>query len=90
MAITWELEITPLDIPNKVGSIKAIRTDSEDPNNPKTYIEFRTLLETQEEQLAAMDSIWAKHKIALAKDAVVQEFLDELEEQGKNNLEARE
>jgi len=90
MAITWELEITPLEVEKKTAYITAVRIDSEDSDNPKTYIVHRANLSTQAQQLVALNEVWAKHQAQLAFDEQIQDFLDKLEEIGKANLEARE
>jgi hypothetical protein len=55
-----------------------------------TYDVPLTALGTEEEKKAALDEIWSTHQKHLANGAVIDEFLNELEAQGKANLEARE
>lgn len=88
--ITWELEITPINISTYEASIKATRTDDTDPDNPMVYIVHRAKIETPAQQLAVADEIWAKHQAHLAHDTVIDNFVSALEANGKANLEARE
>jgi len=90
MAITWKLEITPINTATYEASIEATRTDSEDPDNPTTYTVARAPLETPAQQLAVLDEIWAKHLAALSATAAVEAFVTALESAGKTTLEARE
>lgn len=90
MGISWRLKITPIDIANYVASIEAVRTDSENPDNPMVYIIPRARIETTPEQIIALDRIWAKHQLALSESAAVAAFVEAKEAAGKANLEARE
>lgn len=90
MAITWELKITPIDIVNKKASVRAVRTDDANPDNPMSYTVAKATIDTQAQKLAVLDEIWAKHQAVLAHNVNVNEFVSALEELGKANLEARE
>lgn len=90
MAISWEVEITPLSMADKTVSVHAIRTDSEDSDSPRAYDVAKAPIDTPAQKLAVMDEIWAKHQAALAKEATIAAFIDGLETQAKQNLEARE
>ena len=90
MAITWELDIIPIDITNYIASIEAVRIDDEDSENPMYYTIHRAKLETVPEQIIALDRIWAKHQAALSTNAAVIAFVAAKEAAGKANLEARE
>ena len=90
MAITWDVQITPINISTFEASILATRTDSENPGNPLAYTVSRASLETPALRLAAMDEIWDKHLAFLATTTAIETFVSEKEAAGKTNLEARE
>lgn len=90
MAIAWELEITPINIPTYEVSIKAIRTDDTDPDNPMVYVVPRAKIQTAGEQLAVGQEIRAKHLAALATTAAVEVFVADAEAAGKTYLEGLE
>ena len=90
MVITWKVEITPIDIPSKEASIKATRTDSADPDNPRIYMLPSRTLSNQAKQLLVLNEIWNMHQAALDLEIQIENFLVNLETQAKNNLEARE
>jgi len=90
MAITWDLEITPINISTFEASIVATRTDSEDIDNPKVYIVHRAKIQTVAQQLAVGQEIRAKHLAALAATAAVEAFVAETEAAGKQYLEELE
>ena len=88
--ITWELEITPINISTYEASIVATRTDSLDPDNPVSYKVHRAKIETPQQQLAVGQEIRAKHLAALAATAKVKAFVADAELAGKNYLEGLE
>lgn len=92
MAVTWDVNIRPLDIVRKEVSISATRTDDTDPENVKTetHTVLSTIIDTQAQKLAAMDQIWDMHLAEVAKQAQIEAVIGELESQAVTNLEARE
>ena len=93
MAITWAFQIEVLDYDKRHVSIAATRTDSEDAENPVTYTLESAHIETSEQQLAALEAIWAMHTAALsleAKKVTFAPIVAALEAAAKINLEARE
>lgn len=90
MAITWELDITPINISTKEASVKATRTDDTDPENPMIYIVHRAKIQTEEEQLAVGQEIRANHLAALAENEAVRAFVADAEAAGKAYLEGLE
>lgn len=89
--ITWELEITPIDVSSFEASIVATRTD-DDPENPSVmaYTVHRAKIETPAQQLAVGQEIRAKHLVTLAATAAVRAFVADAEAAGKQYLEAQE
>ena len=90
MAITWTATITPLNLSTKEASISAVRLDSEDAENPKTYNVPLAKLATAGEKLAVADEIWDAYQADLVSDATIAAFIDQLELDLNANLEARE
>ena len=90
MAITWTVTITPLNISTKEASISAVRLDSLDAENPKTYTVSLAKLATAGDKLAVANELWGKYQADLANDATIATFIDQLETDLKANLEARE
>lgn len=90
MAITWELEITPINISTFEASIVATRTNDADPENPMVYKVHRAKIETSQQQLDVGQEIRAKHLAALAATAAVEAFVSEAEAAGKQYLEGLE
>lgn len=97
MAITWELEITPINISTFEASIEATRTETDetDPQNHvivsvDTYNVPRAKIETPEQQLDVGQEIRQKHLAALANTAAVEAFVHDAELAGKQYLEGPE
>lgn len=90
MAITWSLEITPINISTYEASIKATRTDDIDPDNPMVYVVPRAKIETSAQQLAVGREIRQKHLATLAATAAVEAFVHDAEVAGKQYLEGLE
>lgn len=91
MAITWELEIVPIDISTYEASITATRTD-DDAENPSVmvYTVPRAKIQTPAQQLAVGQEIRAKHLAALATTAAIEAFVADAEAAGKQYLEDQE
>ena len=92
MAITWDIKIHPLNISKKEASIVAIRTNDTDPQNilTETHTIISAILDTQEQKIAALDTIWQLHLDYQNKQTAIDAYIGGLEEQVKTNLEARE
>ena len=90
MAITWTIETIPLNIASKEASIRAVRADSADPGNDKTYTVPLAPIGTNGEKLAVANELWNKHLAATTKATVVATFVDQFNTDLKSNLEGRE
>jgi len=93
MAISWELPITVLDYDQKHVSVSGIRTDSEKPEDIKTYTVGPIHINTSEQQIAVLDAIWNMYLADVELEAKIVAFapiISALEAAGKANLEARE
>lgn len=92
MAITWDVKITPIDIPNKIVSIRATRTDDDLTNPDPTYTVGMDSadISTQAKKNEALDILWAKYQTKAAKQTQTDTVIGNLEAVAKTNLEARE
>ena len=89
MAITWEVKITPLDVSKKEASITAIRTDDV-ALTTEVHTVISALLDTQEHKASVLDTIWKLHLDYQAKQIAIEDYISDLEEVAKTNLEGRE
>jgi len=90
MAISWNVDITVLDVVTKAVSVAATRTDDTDPDNPKSYAVLYAIIDTAPQKLAVMDNIWEQHQATTTKQTAIDAFIGSLESDAKANLEARE
>lgn len=89
MAITWEVTITPIDVPTKTASVTAVRTDDV-AGTTETHSIISVVLATGAQKLAALDNIWQQHLDYTSKRVLIEAFIGSLEADAKTNLEARE
>ena len=66
MAITWEPIITPVDVDAGIISITAKATDDTDPDNPITVSIQNAVLGTPAENLATLNTLYAKYEKKVA------------------------
>lgn len=95
ITITWELDIEPISYTTKWAFIQATRTEIDDVKQttliyvydvPRVQIDTVTLANN----LPILDNIWTEHQARLVKATTRSNFVDGLEQLGKQNLEARE
>ena len=90
MAITWDVKIFPVSLGDRTANIVGVATDDADPYNPITVRVFKAPLETQEEQLAALDILYERYLSKLARNSQIESWLEGKEAAAKANLEARQ
>jgi len=90
MAISWNLEITNVNLLSKRGNVMAVRTDSESALSPRVYNMQNTPLETTQDRVQVLDTIKEWDESFVSKAAAVEVFIDNLEQLGKTNLETWE
>lgn len=90
MAITWNVQITVLNVERREVSITAVRTDSEDPDNPQVCRIISALIATTEQKVAVLNGLWAQHLMLDQRAAEIEAFVGTLESAAVTNLEARE
>ena len=89
MAVTWEItDITPIDIDKFTASITAVRDDGE--GEIRTYKVPLAVIETSEQQIAAMNEILAKRAEDKAKTEAIAAFVEDRKAAGKTYLEAND
>ena len=89
MAITWDVQITNVNVDNERGDVSFTRTDSENPSAVESYTYRNTQLATQY-RAGLLNTVWTAHQAAEAEATAVSTFLSTLEQAAKSNLEARE
>ena len=95
MAITWDYTITVLDRATKRARLTGVRTDSADPENPRTYSVMGLLEPRQGETLTQMRDrlaamFYAKYTDDLAHEAADAAIISTYEAQLKTATEALE
>ena len=90
MAITWDVKITPIDVPNRIVKIVATRTDDAGTDPVYTVGMGIADISTAAKKLEAMDIIWEKYQRKLAYYNTVETLIGILEATAKTNLEGRE
>ena len=90
MAITWDIQITNVNLSNGRGNITATRTDSESALAPRVHLMTNTPISTAAERALALNTIKEWDTTASDKLANVATFLDNLEQSAKTNLETWE
>ena len=90
MAISWDLQITNVNVNSKRANIGFTRTDSESALPPWTYSLQNTVIETQAQRVNLQNQVWDAWQGEIAKQTNINNFITNLEQAGKTNLEARE
>lgn len=81
---TWEVKIEPIDIPERIVSVSATRTDGTD---VRTFAVTNAKIKTQAQKNAVAQNIKEQYTASLANDVVMTEISD-LEASAKTYLEA--
>jgi len=87
MAISWDVQITNVNLLSKRGDVTAIRTDSESALEPHSYVSRGAPLETPEDRVAVLDTIKGWETSAVLNKAVIDAVVDTIEQTAKTNLE---
>lgn len=90
MAITWDIEITNVNITNGRGNVTAIRTDSSSTLEPRRYSMTNTPIQTAEQRLQVLATIKEWDIAASEKLSSIDSFLSDLEQSAVANLNAWE
>jgi hypothetical protein len=87
MAVTWTVVVNAINIPQKRVKVAAIRTEN---GSSKTYRINNAQVETSGQKQALWDKIWAMYQEDIGYEEDEDELCDELETDGKEDLESRE
>lgn len=89
MAITWTVNITNVDVAKKRADVAFSRLDDVT-QATENYTFRKVIIETGAQRSALLDLVWSKHLEAIDDQTAIDEFITNLEQLGKANLEARE
>ena len=86
MAITWKLNGKVTNIAEKRVSITGVRTDSSDPDNPKTFGPLAGSIETQEQRIAMLNQFKSLKTEAETNKVAMLTILDTIFASGETAL----
>jgi len=89
MAITWEVQITNVDVDQKRADVSFTRVDDVS-GTAENYNYSQAIIETTEQRAALLQTVWDSHLAAVSKQTAIDAFITNLEQTAKSNLEARE
>ena len=87
MAISWDVEISNVNLASKRGDVTVVRTNDQSALEPRRYSLPNTPLETPQQRLKVLDTIKEWDDAFVAKEAAANVFIDTLETTAKTNLE---
>jgi hypothetical protein len=92
MAISWETNISNVNLVENRADVSFIRIDNTDIENILTevFAYSGVIIETNPQRLALLELVWVQHLEILNKKTNINNFIANLEALGKSNLEARE
>ena len=83
------MNITNVNVADKRADVSFNRLDDET-QETESYSFKQTSLETTPERVVLLDAVWQRHLDAVNDQTVVDAFITNLDQLGKDNLEARE
>ncbi len=89
MAITWDMDITNVDVAGKRANISFLRTDSVT-GKTERYSFKKAIIETPEQRDAIYDVVWGEHEAAASEQVSIASFITNMEQDGKAKLTNRE
>ena len=89
MAISWTVDIRNVNVVSKRADVRFVRTD-DSTGETENYNFTNAIIETSEQRIALLNLVWDKHLEAVDKQTSIDDFITNLEQLGKSNLEARE
>jgi len=90
MAISWDIQITNVNVTTQRGDVTATRTDSESALAPQVYQFNNTPIGTGPDRVLLLNTIKQKVEERATHDASVDAVITDLEQTGKSQLEAWE
>jgi len=79
MAITWEFNITNVDIDKGRGDVRATRTDTESALAPRSYSMQKTPMATGPQKAKIISTIQEWDEAFVSNETVINTYLDGLE-----------
>jgi hypothetical protein len=89
MAIIWDCDIRNIDPEHCRADINFKRID-DSTGAEENYDYSRVIIETEEQRTALLDLCWNEHLEITAKQVAAANFITNLEQLAKSNLEGRE
>jgi hypothetical protein len=90
MSISWEIQITNVNITTQRGDVTATRTDSESALPPQVYQFNNTPIGTGPDRVLLLNTIKSEVEKKALHDASIEAVITDLEQTGKSQLEAWE
>jgi alpha-D-ribose 1-methylphosphonate 5-triphosphate synthase subunit PhnG len=88
--MAWDCTVKVLDVPSKLISIRAVRTDAVVTTDVRTYTVINAQIKTGAQRTAVMDNIWQQYQDELTYEAQCAAVVSTLEAAAEDNLENRE
>ena len=89
MTISWDVQISDVNTSTFRADVTFTRTDSVS-GETENYTFNDAIIETTAQRMALLDQVWSNHVSAAANKSAADEFIDNLEQLAKSNLESRE
>ena len=89
MAVTWNTQITNVNVVKKRADISFERTDDV-LETTEIYSFFAVIIETGPQRAALLDLVWQKHLDYVSQQTGIETFVNGMELAANANLEARE
>ena len=89
MAITWTVNITNVDVGEKRADVSFTRID-DITDGVENYNFKQAIIETTQQRTDLLDLVWSKHLEVVSEELAIDNFITNLEQLGKSDLEARE
>ena len=89
MAISWDTQITNVNVTAQRGDVTFTRNDTES-SLPSFSVSYQQTSLATGDRIPLLDSVWAAWQKELTKRTNIETFLSNLEQQANSNLDARE
>jgi len=90
VAISWDTQISQVNVASKRASVSFTRTDSENPSDVFNVSYPQVILETIPQRMALLDQAWSAWQKELVNRSNIADFITNLEQTANSNLGARE
>ena len=90
MAISWDTQISQVNVQSKRANVSFTRTDSEVSTDTFTVSYLQVIVETGPQRLALLDKAWEAWQQELTDRSAIAAFITNLEQLANANLDERE